>query len=194
MDFLSIYGAYYASQGLSEGRVFHVDRDSPIQPRRQFRFYNELHAGPPGKPLKDHIRLLIFERDVNDLVELCFSKLTLSDKPYHGNRIQRIGLRKVPARPILRAAHLFQQDGQRDRQGAFVAGRFLKDFMRLIRHVIGKEGYRTERFFGHFQRTVALPAPVAADKVKAQYKDGILTITLPKTEEAKPKRIDVNVN
>jgi len=35
---------------------------------------------------------------------------------------------------------------------------------------------------------------VAADKVKAQYKDGILAITLPKTEEAKPKRIDVNVN
>jgi HSP20 family protein len=56
------------------------------------------------------------------------------------------------------------------------------------------EAYRTERFFGRFQRTVTLPAPVATDKVKAQYKDGILTVTLPKTEEAKPKRIDVNVN
>jgi HSP20 family protein len=54
--------------------------------------------------------------------------------------------------------------------------------------------YRTERFVGRFQRTVALPTPVAADKVKAHYKDGILTITLPKTEEAKPKHIDVNVN
>lgn len=56
------------------------------------------------------------------------------------------------------------------------------------------EAFRTERFFGKFQRTVTLPAPVAADKVKAQYKDGVLTITLPKTEEAKPKQIDVNVN
>ena len=55
------------------------------------------------------------------------------------------------------------------------------------------EVYRAERFFGRFQRTVALPAPVAADKVKAQYKDGILTVTLPKAEEAKPKHIDVNV-
>jgi len=56
------------------------------------------------------------------------------------------------------------------------------------------EVYRAERFFGRFQRTVTLPAPVAADKVKAQYKDGVLTVTLPKTEEAKPKQIDVSVS
>ena len=56
------------------------------------------------------------------------------------------------------------------------------------------EVYRAERFFGRFQRTVTLPTPVAADKVKAQYKDGILSITLPKTEEAKPKQIEVNVS
>jgi HSP20 family protein len=56
------------------------------------------------------------------------------------------------------------------------------------------EVYRTERFFGRFQRTVTLPTAVAADKVKAAYKDGVLTITLPKTEEAKPKHIGVNVN
>jgi HSP20 family protein len=54
------------------------------------------------------------------------------------------------------------------------------------------EVYRAERFFGRFQRTVSLPTPVATEKVKAQYKDGILTVTLPKTEEAKPKQIDVS--
>jgi HSP20 family protein len=53
------------------------------------------------------------------------------------------------------------------------------------------EVHRAERFVGRFQRTLALPAPVAVDKVKAQYKDGVLTITLPKTEEAKPKQIVV---
>ena len=58
----------------------------------------------------------------------------------------------------------------------------------------GADVYRTERFFGHFQRTITLPAAVAADKIKAQYKDGILTVTLPKAEEAKPKQIDVQVN
>jgi HSP20 family protein len=56
------------------------------------------------------------------------------------------------------------------------------------------EVYRAERFVGKFQRSVSLPTPVAPDKVKAQYRDGVLTITLPKTEEAKPKQIDVNVS
>jgi len=55
------------------------------------------------------------------------------------------------------------------------------------------EVYRAERFFGRFQRTISFPAPVAADKVTAHYQDGILTVTLPKTEEAKPKQIDVHV-
>ena len=54
--------------------------------------------------------------------------------------------------------------------------------------------YRSERYYGRFHRTVSLPKPVAADKVKANYKDGLLTITLPKTEEAKPRQIEVNIN
>lgn len=55
------------------------------------------------------------------------------------------------------------------------------------------EVYRAERFVGRFQRTVSLPVPVAPDKIKAQYKDGILTVTLPKTEESKPRQIAVSV-
>ncbi|MBM3881702.1 MAG: Hsp20/alpha crystallin family protein [Verrucomicrobia bacterium] len=53
--------------------------------------------------------------------------------------------------------------------------------------------YRTERFYGRFHRTLTLPKPVKVDAIKATYKDGILTVTLPKTEEAKPKQITVNV-
>jgi HSP20 family protein len=56
------------------------------------------------------------------------------------------------------------------------------------------EVHRQERYYGKFQRALSLPEPVVADKVKAEYKDGVLTITLPKTEEAKPKKIDVSVN
>jgi HSP20 family protein len=58
----------------------------------------------------------------------------------------------------------------------------------------GAEIYREERFVGRFQRTISLPSAVDGAKVKAQYKDGILTITLAKAEEAKPKQIEVSVN
>lgn len=54
--------------------------------------------------------------------------------------------------------------------------------------------YRSERFFGRFHRTVALPKPVKVDAIKATYKDGVLTVTMPKTEEARPKQIEVNVS
>lgn len=56
-----------------------------------------------------------------------------------------------------------------------------------------KEGeyVRTERYYGRFERQVGLTQPVVADKVKAAYKDGVLTITLPKAAEAKPKTIDI---
>ena len=50
---------------------------------------------------------------------------------------------------------------------------------------------RSERFLGRFHRTLPLPSVVNAEKVKASYKDGILTVTLPKAEEAKPKQIEV---
>ena len=56
----------------------------------------------------------------------------------------------------------------------------------------GTEVHRQERFYGRFSRALTLPSAVAGDKVKAQYKDGVLTVTLPKVEEAKPKQITVS--
>jgi len=53
---------------------------------------------------------------------------------------------------------------------------------------------RSERFVGRFQRTIGLPSPVQMDKVQASYSDGVLTVTLPKTEEAKPRQIQVKVS
>ena len=58
----------------------------------------------------------------------------------------------------------------------------------------GESATRTERFTGKFRRTITLPTRVDATKVNATYKDGILTVTLPKAEEAKPKQIQVNVS
>ena len=53
------------------------------------------------------------------------------------------------------------------------------------------EEHRSERFLGKFQRSFTLPAAVDAAKVQASFKDGILTVTLPKAETAKPKQIEV---
>ena len=56
------------------------------------------------------------------------------------------------------------------------------------------EVFRSERYFGRFHRTISLPAEVDASNVKATYKDGILTVLLPKSEAAKPKQIEVKVD
>jgi len=55
----------------------------------------------------------------------------------------------------------------------------------------GKTYHRIERRVGAFSRSVTLPCPVKEDAVDAQYKNGILTIKLPKTEEAKARKITV---
>jgi len=64
------------------------------------------------------------------------------------------------------------------------------------REVEKKEGesFRSERYFGKFQRSVTLPTAVDSSKVSATYKDGVLTVELPKAEEAKPKQIAVSVS
>ncbi len=56
------------------------------------------------------------------------------------------------------------------------------------------EAFRSERYFGKFQRSLTLPTAVDGQNVKAVYKDGVLAITLSKAEEAKPKQIEVNVS
>ena len=56
-----------------------------------------------------------------------------------------------------------------------------------------ENSYRAERWFGKFERALPLPIPVQAEKVKASYRDGVLTVTLPKAEEIKPKEIKIDV-
>jgi HSP20 family protein len=56
-----------------------------------------------------------------------------------------------------------------------------------------KKYHRVERAFGTFVRSFSLPDVADASKVKAEFKNGMLTVHLPKSEHAKPKQIEVNV-
>ena len=51
--------------------------------------------------------------------------------------------------------------------------------------------YRRERWFGKFVRTFSLPVPVETSQIKATYRDGVLTVKLPKSEEIKAREIKI---
>ncbi|HET6263436.1 MAG TPA: Hsp20/alpha crystallin family protein, partial [Usitatibacter sp.] len=53
--------------------------------------------------------------------------------------------------------------------------------------------HRVERAYGTFSRSFTLPNVVDTEKIKAEYKDGVLQVTLPQREESKPKQIQVSV-
>jgi HSP20 family protein len=55
----------------------------------------------------------------------------------------------------------------------------------------GERYHRRERLYGEFERAVRLPYRVDADKIEAHFRNGILTITLPRAEEDKPKKIKI---
>jgi HSP20 family protein len=64
---------------------------------------------------------------------------------------------------------------------------------RRSEEVDDKNAYRLERIFGTFSRSFTLPTTVDATKINARYKDGVLEVQLPKAEEAKPKKVQIQV-
>ena len=59
--------------------------------------------------------------------------------------------------------------------------------------VTPEQYFRAERWAGRVEQVFQLPIPVQADKVRATYRDGVLTVTLPKVESVKPKEIKIDV-
>ncbi len=57
-----------------------------------------------------------------------------------------------------------------------------------------KKIHRIERSYGKYYRSFNIPTEIKDDKIKAEFKDGQLTITIPKAEEVKPKEIDIKVS
>jgi HSP20 family protein len=69
----------------------------------------------------------------------------------------------------------------------------IKGEMKKEEEVKEEDYYYAERSYGSFSRSLTLPAKVVESKIKAEYKDGILEVHLPKAAESKPKEIKVDV-
>lgn len=54
-----------------------------------------------------------------------------------------------------------------------------------------KNYYRSERIYGEFSRSITIPGKIDSDKIAAEFKDGVLSIVLPKKEESKTKKIEI---
>ncbi len=71
---------------------------------------------------------------------------------------------------------------------------YLKGERKFEKEVKEENYHRIERSYGSFARSFSLPGTIDSEKVQAEYKDGLLTLTIPKREEAKPKTIKINVS
>ncbi len=71
---------------------------------------------------------------------------------------------------------------------------YLKGERKFENEVKEENYHRVERAYGSFTRSFALPSSIDSEKAKAEYKDGVLTLTMPKREEAKPKTIQINLS
>jgi HSP20 family protein len=70
---------------------------------------------------------------------------------------------------------------------------YLKGERKFESDVKQENFHRIERSYGSFTRTFSLPSSINADNVTAEFKNGLLTLTMPKKEEAKPKTIKIQV-
>ena len=70
---------------------------------------------------------------------------------------------------------------------------YLKGERKFEKEVKEQNYHRVERSYGSFARSFSLPNSISTDKVRAEFKDGLLTLTMPKREESKPKTIKIDV-
>ena len=128
--------------------------------------------------------------------------------------LQPFPFRRIQQRPYRRVVHRWNGDDQqalgvniREEDEAFILSAFAPGLtaedlnIQVLDDVVRIEGeYRQDENqylmrelpHGSFTRTLRLPAPIDANRVEAKIADGILTLTLPKAESARPKRIKIN--
>ena len=127
--------------------------------------------------------------------------MTLYIQPYPFRRM----VRRAAAQPQPRALNVnIREEDEAYVLSALVPGLTAEDLnIQVLENIVSIEGeYKADEASfllnelprGAFSRSLRLPSEIDADKVEARIAEGILTLTLPKAESARPKKIKVNVN
>jgi len=155
----------------------------------------ETKAVTPWRPFMDLVR---WERDMERMMEDFFGRRPRWPERWFGNSELEITAPAVDLfeekDEIVVKAELPGMDKENIEVNLIDHHLTIKGEKKKEEEVKEENYYRAERSYGSFLRTLELPKDVHADKVKASFKNGILEVRLPKTEEAKAKEIKVKVD
>jgi len=128
-------------------------------------------------------------RDIDDIFRGSGFGLTAETPAWAGSSFPRLALREAEDRVVVEA--LIPGIDPNSLEISVLRNTLSISGERTLTHPEGGTWHRRERPSGRFMRTLDLPAEIDADKVSADYRQGVLHITLPKAESAKPKRIEI---
>jgi len=139
------------------------------------------------EPMREVSRL---RREMDRLFEDYFSPLRGGRRPWEGEWMPAVDVSETPEQVTVKAElpGIDPKDVNISLTGDILTIKGEKKSEREEK----KEDYQmVERSYGSFSRSIALSAPVNADKIEAKYEKGVLTITAPKKEPVKPKTIEI---
>ncbi len=135
------------------------------------------------------------EREMNRMLRRAFGRKALRDRVLEEGAAwyPAVDVEEEPDKYLVKAELPGMK--QEDIKVSVRDGTLILTGEKKTEHEEKHEGYhRYERSYGKFQRAFTLPTQVKSEKIKATYKNGILEIDIPKSEEAKPKEIEVKVS
>lgn len=126
--------------------------------------------------------------EMDDLFERFFGDPFDVSLPFSGGRGMRLDLAESESEVVVKAElpGVDPKDVEINVTGNVLT---LRGEKKSDREESGRDFHFVERQYGSFHRSIPLPTAVDADRVAAEYKNGVLTVTLPKHPDARPKRI-----
>jgi len=128
---------------------------------------------------------------MNRLLEESFVRPSLATRSMPGGMSLPVDLRETEDQYVLEAAlpGVKPEDIEVSVQGNHIS---IRGEVKQEQERKGERYHVRERRVGQFQRSIALPNTIQADRVSCDFKNGVLTVTLPKAEEARPRRIQIS--